>query len=131
MNYKIINDRTININNVLISFPCSISRDIYKNPFIFCKDGLVIINFYPRTDEEAKEISNNKNNIQRNIWAYDLNGVKVWEIAESPASSYKTNPYISIYEENGKIIAGSIGGFDHVVDISTGSVELIKGGRPW
>jgi hypothetical protein len=129
--FKLINNKTISINNVIIVFPCSIKTNIYKEPFVLQKNGLIIVNFYPSTQAEDHLLNNMKINMKSNIWAFNLHGHKIWEIEESPANSIHENPYTSIYEEDGRIIAGSIGGFDHVVDISNGTVELIKGGRPW
>lgn len=142
--------RAIKIGGKEIIFPCSISTyPDRKTPFIVEINDLVIVNFSPFTVEESKELDRLGINKARNIWAFDLDGNKVWEIMEAThVTKERSHPYISIWIKNqaeivktwnkatheiwakvkdGSLIASNFQGHEYVIDLSNGHVEAILG----
>ena len=65
-----------------------------------------------------------------NIYAYDLNGNKLWQIQECPLKTKQNKPYTGLYIQLEDVIAYCSLGYECKVNLSDGSVELL-GGRPW
>ena len=71
-----------------------------------------------------------RESMNRNIYAYDSIGQKLWEIQESPSGGSKDKPYTAVYLEAGKVVAYNGLGFEYKLNLIDGSVEPL-GGRPW
>lgn len=125
--HKLINSKTILIGEKEIVFPCSIScyrgkTEKENRYYILEVNNLIIVNFYPYTKEEDQELISEDINMERNIWAFDLNGNLVWKISEPTGKVYNQNPYTSVYLRDGKVLAGNWSGADYIVDITNGNV---------
>ncbi len=132
----------VEIGGKELLLPCRISYCAdNKNPFIVEINDLVIINFFPWGKEEREEAQRQGINLKRNIWAFNQNGEKVWEIMEQPnlKSSYSS---ILIKDDsksenfksnipNGTILVGSTFGVYYILDVTNGHVSLIPGQRTW
>lgn len=89
-------------------------------------DRLIIVFIYAYTQEEMEKLPTT------NVYAYDENANLVWEIAEPPQGSNSPVSYADIIlREDGAIVAGSTRGDEYIVNVKDGSVEHIKGQRPW
>ncbi len=105
-------------------------KDPDGNPFIIQKDDLIIVNFYPKTSQESKGLKSV--DMERNIWAYDLQGNLIWKVSPPTIRPYKSNPYTSVFEKNGKVYGGNWCGYDFEINLKDGSVTPPdKPGRPW
>lgn len=59
----------------------------------------------------------------RNIWAFDRDGAKLWEVEEEPPAGNNTeNPFISIWEEKGGLWTRCWNNHEHRVDLQTGNL---------
>jgi hypothetical protein len=127
---KVLSSREIEVGGKLIQFPCSIMRDPDGNPFIVEIDSMTIVNFYPRTQSEAKSLSGV--DMERNIWAYDAAGNLVWMVSPPTIRPYGSNPYTSVFKKDGKVFGYNWCGYDFEINLSDGSVTLPPNpGRPW
>ena len=121
---------TININGKTIKLPCSISGYHRNNPSLIETKTLVIVNFYPYMESEVLSFGNVDR--ERNIWAYDLQGNLIWKVSPPTIRPYKSNPYTSVFEKNGKVYGGNWCGYDFEINLKDGSVTPPdKPGRPW
>lgn len=127
--YKIINEKTLLIGTKQFIFPCSISGIRRNHPSIVEIDKLIVVNFYPFTEEEDEALKDI--DMERNIWAFNSDGDLVWTIAYPSAKIEGHNPYTSVYIKNGRLIAGNWAGIDYLVNTKNGSVDVISGKRPW
>lgn len=130
MTFNMISQNEIEINGNLVKLPCSIMKDPNGKPFIVELNGIIIVNFYPRTVEEGRGLSGI--DMERNIWAFDSKGKLVWKVDPPTIRTDRTNPYTSVFERNGKIFGGNWCGYDFEIDLESGAVKPPKNpGRPW
>ncbi|MFI5391792.1 MAG: hypothetical protein ACHQYQ_10555 [Bacteriovoracales bacterium] len=142
---KIARPYGIKIGEKNILFPCSIGTGSdRKTPRILEVQDLIIVNFSSFTLEESQEMKRLGVDMSRNIWAFDLQGNKVWEISPAAKIGERSYSYNSLWikEKNktgdiwsnikdGTVIVGTSFGADYILDVSNGHVELIKGQRAW
>lgn len=89
-------------------------------------DDLVVVFVYGATMEEMENLPT------RNIYAFNEEGKQVWQVQEPLQYDDGVVSYSDIrLKKNGEIIAGSTKGDEYIVNINDGSVEHIKGRRPW
>jgi outer membrane protein assembly factor BamB len=89
-------------------------------------DNVVLVLIYGSSAKQMETLPTN------NIYAFNEKGEQVWQIQEPIQYSDGIVSYADIcLKENGKIVAGSTKGDEYFINIKDGSVEHIKGKRPW
>ena len=89
-------------------------------------DELVLVFIYGSTTDEMEKLPTN------NVYAFNAKGEQVWQIQEPIQSKDTIVSYADIsLKETGKVVAGSTQGDEYIVNVKDGSVEHIKGQRPW
>lgn len=89
-------------------------------------DGLVLVFIYGATTEEMKALPT------RNVYAFNGNGEQIWQIQEPIQEGNSPVSYADMsLRKDGKVIIGSTKGDEYILNIQDGSVEHIKGRRPW
>jgi hypothetical protein len=89
-------------------------------------NDLVLILTYGFSEKQMDSLSTT------NVYAFDEKGKKVWEIKEPFQPPDQTVSYADIsLKKTGDVVAGTTQGTEYIVNIKDGSVELIKGQRPW
>ncbi len=89
-------------------------------------DDLVLVFIYGATTEEMENLPT------RNIYAFNEKAEQVWQIEEPLQHNDGIVSYADIgLKKDGKIVAGSTKGDEYIVNIKDGSVEHVKGKRPW
>jgi len=89
-------------------------------------DDLVLVLIYGFSANQMETLPTN------NVYAFNEKGEQVWQIEEPLQYSNGVVSYADIsLKKDGKIIVGSTKGDEYIVNIKDGSVEHIKGQRPW
>ena len=96
---------------------------------VFEVNNLIIVNFNPGTEEDIRaleiyEASHPEYSSNRNVWAFDANGNKIWEIEAMPSASLpgQAAPFTALEIRNGKIYAFNWVGYDCEIDPLTGKI---------
>lgn len=141
--FSILDEKTLEIGKKLIKFPCSFMTDLSNKPLVFKYEGLVIVNFYPATSGEVKNIPRDKVDMNRNIWAFDQDGNLVWQVQsfkswvlEKYNSHYnRSAPFSSVYIEDDKLLGYNMGaGSSILIDPKNGKLLRYyphESPRPW
>lgn len=134
MTFKMLSNSEILIADKVITFPCSIQSTQTKGEerkyFIVEFSNLIIVNFYPFTKEEDDKLNKECIDMERNIWAFNQDGVIVWKIQAAPRIG-SNNTYTGLGIEDGKLKAYNWNGCYYFINPQDGSVTIEKGGRPW
>ena len=117
MNYS-YSDATLKIDEKVITFLSPI------------KDILAIENILLVILQRVGVVVRQSESINSNIYAYDHNGNKLWQIQECPIKTKSNKPYTGLYIQLEGVVAYCGLGFEYKVNLSDGSVEFL-GGRPW
>ena len=89
-------------------------------------DELVIVFIYGATAQEMESLPTN------NVYAFNAKGEQVWQIAEPFQPESKMVSYADIsLRKDGNIVAGTTQGTEYIVNVKDGSIDPIKGQRPW
>ena len=89
-------------------------------------DDIALVLIYGFSSEQMETLP------ARNVYAFNEKGEKVWEIEAPYQDSNGIVSYADIsLRKDGKIVAGSTRGDEYIVNVNDGSVEHIKGRRPW
>lgn len=89
-------------------------------------DDLILVFIYGSTAEEMERLSS------RNIYAFNSRGEQVWQVQEPIQHEGRIVSYADLsLRGNDKVVAGSTEGDEYIVNIKNGSVEHVKGRRPW
>lgn len=64
-------------------------------------------------------------NFNRNIYCFSNEPELIWVIEEDKFDG-EENPYVSIFVEDGKLIAGCWKGMDYIVSLETGQISPYK-----
>ncbi len=130
MMYRLISQNEIEISGKRIKFPCSIMKDPDGKPFIVEQGALIIVNFYPKTQQESQGLS--VVDMESNIWAFDSQGSIAWKVSPPTIKTDSSNPYTSVFEKDGKIFGGTWCGYDFEINTADGTVTPPKTPRrPW
>ena len=106
-------DYILKIANESVELPAPIKQRVDLN-------SLIIVRVYP-SDEMLKNY--HRDELNRNIYAYDLSGELVWQIQEAPHGGVEEDKaYMDIRYVDDKIVAGNWIGVDYLVDESSGVV---------
>ena len=96
---------------------------------VFEVNNLVIVNFNPGTEEDIRaleiyKIDHPEYSSNRNVWAFDANGNKIWEIEAMPSASLpgQAAPFTALEIRNGKIYAFNWVGYECEIDPPTGKI---------
>jgi hypothetical protein len=113
----------LKIANRSIELPAPIKQRVDLN-------SLIVVRVYP-SDEMLTNYP--RDELNRNIYAYDLSGELVWQIQEAPHGGMEEDKaYMDIQYIDDKIVAGNWIGVDYLVDESSGMVtQSRKDVRPW
>ena len=107
----------VNNNRILLS------HNIYG---LIQLDDMVLVLIYGFSSEQMETLP------ARNVYAFNEKGEQVWEIETPHQESNGIVSYADIsLKKDGKIVAGSTRGDEYIVNVNDGSVEHIKGRRPW
>jgi hypothetical protein len=140
--FNIKNRDTLEINGHELCFPTPISRayavsnlpeernNPKDNPYhVFEIQGIVVVCIYPETDLDVEKlklykISHPEYSSNRNVWAFDANGNKIWEIEAIREATIlgQSAPYTALEIRNGKIYAFNWVGYDCEIDPLTGKI---------
>jgi len=89
-------------------------------------DDLVLVLTYGFSPKQMETLPKN------NVYAFNGKGEQVWQIQEPIQSKEAIVSYADInLQETGEVIAGSTQGDEYILNVKNGSVEHIKGQRPW
>ncbi len=114
--------RFLDVPGIRVELPAPIRQKIELQ-------GIVIIRVYP-SDDELDDYPQEK--LNRNVYAYKVTGELLWEIQEAPHGAERDKPYMNIWLDGDKLIAGNWIGTEYFVDLSSGEVKQTKFGvRPW
>jgi len=70
--------------------------------------------------------------LNRNVYAFDLNGEFLWQIEEAPDGGSQPKPYLSVSSMEGRIVVKNWIGVDYQLDVQTGKVQSYGPlRRPW
>lgn len=107
----------LSINNKVTILPKQVIGAVYMN------DILLIIVVPP--NEASGDV------LESNIFAFNKNGDQVWKIQETKQVGSLEEPFGDIsLRDDGNVIAGTIRGYEYIVNIEDGSITP-TGGRPW
>ena len=96
---------------------------------VFEVNNLIIVNFNPGTEEDIRaleiyEASHPEYSSNRNVWAFDANGNKIWEIEAIREATIlgQSAPYTALKIRDEKIYAFNWVGYDCEIDPLTGKI---------
>jgi outer membrane protein assembly factor BamB len=76
--------------------------------------------------------SNNEEILNRNIYAFNMDGTLKWQIQAVQGGTEREKPFLSIKVIEGKLIAYNWLGMDYIVDLNDGSLHMHgQPRRPW
>lgn len=120
--WKAIYDKRFYINDIEVVLP----DDIYRSVEL---ENCLLVLISPRCDIRDKTIFD----INRNIWCFNEEGEKVWEVEDRLVSmqctGYEVDPYIGMGIKEEGIMVRTFGGFYGYLDIKTGKVANWKWSR--
>lgn len=106
-------DKTLNLCGHEIVLPYSIENVLERHGVV-----IVLFKYYKTTN--------------RNIYAFNNRGEKIWEVQEAPNLSYEERPFTSIRIENDMLIAHNWVGVEYSINLDKGTVTPYgTGKRPW
>ncbi len=89
-------------------------------------DDLVLVLTYGFSEKQMESLPTN------NVYAFNEKGEQVWQIKEPFQPEGKIVSYADIsLKKDGKIVAGTTQGTEYIVNVKDGSIDPIKGQRPW
>lgn len=70
--------------------------------------------------------------LNRNVYAFNSDGILKWQIQEMPGAGDDSVPYVSIREEGGKVYVYNWYGTDYLLNMDDGTVNFYGASRrPW
>jgi outer membrane protein assembly factor BamB len=70
--------------------------------------------------------------LNRNIYAFNAEGILRWQIQEIPGAGNDAVPYVSMHADGDKVFVYNWYGTDYLLDLSDGSVHFYgPPRRPW
>lgn len=90
-------------------------------------EDMVIVLIYGSDKQELSNLP------KSNIYAYDENAKKIWEIEEPPQSKNGNVAYADIsLKPSGELVAGTTDGTEYIVNVRDGSITpSYTNQRPW
>ena len=89
-------------------------------------DDIVIVFIYGSTKEELETLPTN------NIYAFNSKAEKIWQVEAPFQPKGISVSYADVsLKKAGEIVAGTTQGTEYKINILDGSVEPMKGQRPW
>lgn len=129
--YSIRDHNILVIGGRTIQLPCSICGSRKGRPAIVELNGLVVVCILGWDDKENEELDRAKVDMTRNIWAFDQEGNKVWEIEAAREFRNEANCYTGLWIEDGKLVGYNWVGINVIINPKDGSVFVPFGQRPW